>query len=198
VALHLAADVPGLLSQARYIVSRMTGNANFPSPSPSMAAVNKAITNLDQAQTVAATRVLGSVATRNSRRAALVTLLYGLKGYVQSVVDSVEADHAPAIIESAGMSIAKSRVRSPQRFGASSGDLSGSVVVRAKVAGRRVAYEWQASGDGGATWRSLRVTMQAKTTVDGLQPGSTWLFRFRSVTSGGESDWSDSVSIIVR
>ena len=198
VALHLPVDVPGLIGKARHISSEMAGNANFPSPSPSLAAVNKAIDALEQAETVARTRVLGAVARRNSRRAVLVTLLYGLKGYVQSVVDGVDPEKAPAIILGAGMSVAKSRARVAQRFGVRSGDHSGSVEVRAKVAGRRVAYEWQSSGDGGATWRSLAVTMQAKTLVSGLQPGSTWLFRYRPVTKDGEGDWSDALPIIVR
>jgi hypothetical protein len=39
--------------------------------------------------------------------------------------------------------------------------------------------------------------MQAKTTITGLQAGSTVQFRYRSVTKTGASDWSAPVSLIV-
>ncbi len=198
VAIHLPADVAGLIGVARAISSMMEGNPNFPSPSPPLAAVNQAIAELDAAQLVVMTRVRGSVDTRNRKRAVLVTLLYGLKAHVQSVVDAGDPEHAPTVIASAGMKISKPHARVPQRFGVRSGKMSGSVVVVAKFAGRRAAYEWQSSGDGGATWQSLRVTMQAKITVTGLKPGSTWLFRVRAVTKAGAGDWSEAAEIIVR
>jgi hypothetical protein len=41
-------------------------------------------------------------------------------------------------------------------------------------------------------------TLQARTTVSGLQTGSTALFRYRSVTKTGATDWSGTVSLVVQ
>src|SRR5579862_6859941 len=90
VALHLAADVAGLIGQARHITNMMGGSKHFPTPSPSLAVVDKAADDLDDAEITAKTRVRGAVAGRNAKRAVLVALLYGLKGYVQSVADAAD------------------------------------------------------------------------------------------------------------
>jgi hypothetical protein len=38
-----------------------------------------------------------------------------------------------------------------------------------------------------------------QTTVSGLEPGKTYLFGYRAITRrGGEGDWSDPISFIVR
>jgi hypothetical protein len=47
-----------------------------------------------------------------------------------------------------------------------------------------------ASTDGGKTWVALPPTLQARTTVTGLTPGSSAQFRHRAVTKAGAADWS--------
>jgi hypothetical protein len=42
------------------------------------------------------------------------------------------------------------------------------------------------------------VTLQAKTTIAGLVPGSTAQFKYRAVTRTGEGDWSQPVSLLVQ
>jgi hypothetical protein len=69
--------------------------------------------------------------------------------------------------------------------------------VIAVAAARRAAYDWQYSSDGGKTWTTAPSTLQAKTTVAGLVPGSTVHFKFRAVTKTGEEDWSQPVSLMV-
>ena len=49
----------------------------------------------------------------------------------------------------------------------------------------KASHEWQYSTDGGKTWTSVQTTLQAKTTVPGLQPGNTVVFRHRAVTKSG-------------
>jgi hypothetical protein len=50
---------------------------------------------------------------------------------------------------------------------------------------------------GGKTWVTAPATLQAKTTVAGLVPGSTAQFKYRAVTKTGEGDWSQRVSLMV-
>jgi hypothetical protein len=69
--------------------------------------------------------------------------------------------------------------------------------VTAAAASRRASYEWQYSNDGGKTWITAPVTLQAKTTIAGLVPGSTVQFKYRAVTKTGEADWSQPLSLLV-
>ena len=52
----------------------------------------------------------------------------------------------------------------------------------AASAGHRASYEWEYSTDGGKTWVTTPVTLQAKTTILGLTAGTTVQFRHRPVT----------------
>jgi hypothetical protein len=75
--------------------------------------------------------------------------------------------------------------------------ISGEATVTAVVAARGASYEWQYSTDGGKTWITAPGTLQARTTISGLVPGSTAQFRYRAVTKAGEGDWSQPVSLLV-
>ena len=66
------------------------------------------------------------------------------------------------------------------------------------VDSHRAAYDWEWSSDGGKTWQQAPGTLQAKTTITGLPVSVTCLFRFRSVTKAGESDWSNAITLVVK
>src|SRR5271166_222513 len=56
--------------------------------------------------------------------------------------------------------------------------------------GPRTSYEWEYSPDGGKTWVAAPSTIQAKTVVTGLTAATMVMFRYRTVTKTGVSDWS--------
>ena len=66
------------------------------------------------------------------------------------------------------------------------------------AAARRAFYEWQYSADGGKTWVSAASTLKTTTTVAGLTPGASVMFRYRAGTKTGEGDWSQTATIIVK
>jgi hypothetical protein len=41
------------------------------------------------------------------------------------------------------------------------------------------------------------VTLQAKTTIESLTPGTTYSFRYRPVTKAGEGDWSGVTTLVM-
>ena len=86
------------------------------------------------------------------------------------------------------------RASSAARAGLLSGTAS---LVTASAAGR-ASYEWQYSTDAGKTWLLLPPTLQAKTSVSGLQAGTVVQFRNRAVTKTGASDWSPAVSLLIQ
>ena len=186
-----------LVTYAQGIVTAMTGNAAYPSPVPPLATVTTAINELQTAETQALTRAKGTVTARNDKRAVLVTLLQQLRGYVQTTADA-NVETSATLIESAGISVRKTPVRAPRVFTAKAGAVTGSAKLVVPGAGNRVFYEWEYSTDGGKTWSTAPATLQAKTTVTGLAPATTVLFRYRTVTKSGEGDWSQPVSLLVK
>ena len=197
VALAFPKRVAALISLAKAIAEGLTGNASFPNPDPSVASINKAIADLEAAETAARTRLAGAVETREEKRAALIALLHGAKAFVQKVVDASPAQ-APALIKSVAMGVGKANTHGKRVFAVKQGTLSGSVSIEAGVAGPRASYEWEYSSDGGKTWLPMPPTSRSKTALTGLQPGASYSFRFRSVTKAGPSDWSQPLATVVK
>src|SRR5579859_1790810 len=142
VALKLPPGVPALVGYAQNIVKRMSANPAFPNPTPSLAAVTRAVDDLQAAQAAALSRIQGAVATRNDKHAALVILLKQLRAHIQTVVDA-STENGAAIIESAGLAVRKSVTRRARTFAAKAGSVSGSVKITAPTASHRASYEWQ-------------------------------------------------------
>ena len=194
--LDLPKRINVLITFATGIVTGMTGNPTFPSPSPALATVTAAIDDLQIAETAALARGKGAAATRNAKRAVLVTLLQSLRMYVQSIADQ-NAENGPAIIQSARLAVKKTVTRTARVFAALAGANSGTVKLVAPSAGHRASYVWQYSSDG-KTWVDLSSTLQAKTTMTGQTPGTVLQFRYRSVTKTGETDWTTPVTFSVK
>jgi len=194
--LDLPKRINVLITYANSVVEGMTGNASFPTPSPALATVTAAITDLQVAENAAIIRTKGAAATRDSKRAVLVTLLQSLRMYVQSIADQ-NGEDAPSIIKSAGLAVKKTATRKPRVFAALAGAVSGTVKIVAPSAGHRSSYDWQSSPDG-KTWTDLGTTLQAKTTLTGQTPGTVLQFRYRPVLKTGATDWSAPVTITVK
>jgi hypothetical protein len=196
VSLALPKKVPALITYAGQVVQACTNNPSFPTPSPTLASITQAIADLQSAEAVALSRQKGAVETRNDKRIALVKLFEQLKTYVQTVADT-NNETAAAVIKGAGLTVRKTPVRKPRVFAIKPGAVSGSVKVSTVSAGARAAYDWEYSADGGKTWAALPSTFQAKTSFSGLAVGSTVMFRYRTITKTGVSDWVAPVSLLV-
>jgi hypothetical protein len=195
--LGLPKPVPALLVVAQNIQKKMTGNPSFPTPIPTLAEFGTAIADLQSAETLALGRAKGAVTLRNEKRTVVVGMIQQLRTYVQSVAD-LDGTNAASIITSAGFAVRKTPTRTARVFHAAPGPVSGAAAIVAPSAGRRASYEWQYSTDGGKTWLTLPPTLQAKTSIAGLTPGSSAEFKYRAVTKTGADDWSTAVSLTVQ
>jgi hypothetical protein len=197
VSLKLPSVVPLLIALARAILLAMTGNASFPSPTPTLAAVLAAIVDLENAESAAQSRTKGAAQVRDGKRTVLLLLLRELGTFVQKVADA-DMEHGAAIIHSAGMGLRKVGVRAPRVFRATSGSVSGSVHLVTASAGPRSSYDWEWSTDGGKTWQVGPSTTRSNTVMTGLVPATTVLFRSRALTKAGEGDWTTPISFVVQ
>lgn len=194
--LKLPKNASAVVTFTAGVVKAMTGNPNFPTPSPALGVVQQAADALHAAETSAVAKVRGAAAQRNEMKRQLVTLLEGLRTYVQTQADA-SPENGPAIIQSAGLPLRKTQVRPHTGFRTKAGTVSGTVKIVAPTAARRGAYEWQYSTDGGKTWITMPSTLQAKTTLTGLTLATTVQVRYRAVTKAGEGDWSQPVAQVV-
>ncbi len=195
-SLKLPSTVPALITYAQGITKALTGNPAFPTTTPTLAVVNQAIADLQTAETAALARTKGAVAIRNEKRAALVALLQQLQRQVQTAA-AASPETSASLIQSTGMAVKKTPVRAKRTFTAKPGAVSGSVRLVTERAAPRAFYEWQYSADGGKTWLAAGSTLKTTTTVSGLTPGASVMFRYRAGTKTGEGDWSQTATLIV-
>lgn len=195
--LNMPTHIEDEIKYGQTIEAAMTNNPNFPNPNPLLLAMTTALGKYDATATAAKTRAKGTIPVRNSARNDWVVAMHAVRGQVQSAADA-NPDDAEAIITSSGMSVKRTAVRQPRTFGARQLPVSGSVELLTKSVARRAAYDWQYSVDAGKTWQDAGSTLQARTVITGLPPGTTVLFRFRVLTKTGKSDWSVPTSLLVK
>jgi hypothetical protein len=196
VILGLPTRNKDIVGRARTIITGLTGNTRFPSPTPSLAVLTSDVNVFDQAETVAGSRAPGAVQHRDAAKAVVLLDLSHVRDYVQGVVDAAPADAASAVV-AAGLKVGKPRAASKPPLAVKDAPTSGSVVLVAKAVARVATYQWESSLDG-KTWTSLPVTLKSTTIVAGLTVGQTYSFRFVPVTRTGAGEASQAVTHVVR
>ena len=187
-------NVPRYLARCRLIVTMMTGNENFPSPTPALSEVSAGLDSLEAQEELAQRGGKGMVQLRDVELRKSHNNMTMVKGYVQGVANK-HPEEAEAIIHSAGMNVAKPRTRTKLPIEVKLGGAPGKVVLDAKALPKPVQYRWQMSTDQ-ETWPDAAETFKTKTIVEGLMPATVYSFRLRTVTQSGPSDWSPPVTIV--
>jgi len=183
-----------LISFAKGIVSAMTGNVNFTTPSPALAGIIANITALELAQNTVRTGIKGSVANRDLKREALLKDLRLLNAYAQHITDN-NPSNAGVIAQSSGFKEKQSTLNTKLSFEVKNTTKSGCVALIAKSIAVRAAYEWRMSIDGNK-WDNLPTTINSRTTVEMLNPGTTYYFQFKSITKDGHDAWSQVLNLM--
>jgi hypothetical protein len=195
VVLSVPRSVAAVLVLSKAVLQAVTAQkTTFPSPNPSVAQFGADISALDTAEVAVKTRTVGTVQVRNNKLEIVVTDLRQLRAYVQLIANATP-EQAEVIAASAGMTVRKPIVRSKSDLAVKT-TVSGSVKLVAKATAGSHAHEWQYSLDG-KTWTNAAATLQAKTTLVGLQTNVLTYFRHRAVSKTGSGNWSQPISILV-
>jgi hypothetical protein len=196
--LKLSNKVKTLITYAQSVATAMSANTTaFAAPTPTLATFQADIAALVTAETAVVARTKGAVEIRDAKLAVVKGDLENLRTYVQGVSDAANPTNAAAIIESAGMTLRKVTLHNKAQLAIKQGTVSGTVVLTAKAAGKRAAYDWQYSTDQ-KTWTAPAPTLQAKTDVSGLTAGTLYYFRVQPLLRTGEQNWSEIVSFMVK
>ena len=190
------------LTQATEIKTKMTGNANFPTPVPTLASYTTLITTATtkhaewtDAQQVAKIKTV----ERQNAFAALDAASTQLAGYVEAASGGDAAK-----IESAGMSVRSDRTP-PQVPGQvlnlvlTAGDFPGTLDVAFDPAAGAKSYEVQTSPDPmtESSWVFKQSLAKSSGTVPGLTSGSKVWARVRAVGAAGAGPYSDPAVKVV-
>lgn len=180
---------------AQTIISKMTGNAAFPTPVPTLASIQAALTAFSVAMADMG-KGKGSTVIKDQKKSALIALLNKLGVYVQ-----LNCQDNEALILGAGFNVAKSRtpqgpLSKPEIKVEASGP--GQVKVSCKQNGASTyQYEYTlAPSTPDTIWEVLGAT-KSKAVISGLVSGKQYTFRMVGIGSDPSRVYSDEISTYV-
>lgn len=185
------------LQLTQEIITKMTGNANFGTPNPTLAGLQTRLTaardavNAYESARQALTMLL---AERDQAMDDLKADLRSLAGYVASA-----SNGDAAIILSSGMDIKQDSApiglpEAPRNLSAQFGANEGTCALDWQgVRGAR-SYMIECAADANGPWNPLPPTTEAKTVATNLVAGTRYYFRVRALGAAGLGPWSDIAS----
>jgi len=196
-------SIPEKIQEVRKFVTKMTGNANFPTPDPPLADVTAAVNKLETDYNDAQGKRQAALAATNLQdlsEAAVDQLASALAAHVDSVAKGNET-----IILSAGMSTKAPAapvgpLPAPTDLGATGGDMEGEIDLNwGPVRGAKtyvIAKNTTGNVGNPSDWTQAATSTKSKTTIGGFTTGSRNWFRVAAVGSAGQGPWSDPATAI--
>ena len=189
-------DAQFVIDTAR-VITGMTGNKAFPTPTPALADVIAA----RNAYTAAVTAGLDSRLGRSQRqktRAALVVLLRQLGHYVE---DTSAGDRTALM--SSGFPLQRDRgpvgpLPAPTLVRMVKGKTSGTAIARCRRIDKARAYQWRIAPAATPTaWSAVVTTFAAHAAFEGLATMSVYVVQVCAVGTAGPGDWSETAAVLV-
>jgi hypothetical protein len=182
-----------MVSKSEYVESKMTGNVNFATPSPSVADVTAARMALVAALKEATSGSHEAVARKNAAVKSLRDLLTQLARYVNSVAAN-DVDKAV----SSGFELAKTpnpvdKLDAPLELEARMSDYAGRIDLRwIRVHGARMYQVYMCAGDPATgEWKVVGQCTAAKFQVKDVEPNKFFAFRVSALGRIGEGPASE-------
>lgn len=197
VALKLSRlTVPQKIESARFIVLSMTGNANFPTPSPTLASITTLTNSLETAHIAALGGGTDDTANMHAKEVVLDLSLKLLASYVEGIANA-NSITAEAVILSAGMPVRKSPTHLAKDFDVIPTGNPGEVKISTKYK-VNATFIWQMTTNASDenSWVQITQTTQSKIIKSGLVSGTRYYFRVAMVDRTGIQPWSNVLNII--
>lgn len=189
-----------LITKSFRAITKMTGNASFPNPTPSLADLTTATEELVQATQVAAGGDRQAILIRDQKKQNVANMLRILGSYV-----TVAADGDGPILASSGFDLQnlpepQPTITRPVDFVSERGKHVGEVnVTWQSVKGARLYIVEMTNADPSdpqAVWKEERTTAQAKANFMYTQIGSFFSYPVKAIGRNSESPWSD-ISVVM-
>lgn len=192
--------INSFIAKAKLVRKSMDGNSWFPAPPVSVAVggtFDNHIKDLDDAETLALTRVRGSAQERDVKKEIVLADVHLLLAYTQSIADA-NPENSEVIIISGGFDVKhigkadKDAITVKPKKGE-----SGTMIAIVKKVEGTIANLWEYTLDGGKTWIDMEATSKCNTEITGLTPGSSIIVRHRPILRKGKGTWIQSAPAIV-
>lgn len=186
-----------LISKCAHVVSEMTGNANFPTPSPDLAMITAARNALEAALEAAESGAHAEIAKKNVAIKTLSELLVKLARYVNSVAGGDVDKAVSSGFELAKVPRAAEQLAAPVKFECRPGAYQGEVDLRWKGVEHARMYQVYMCEDDPAMdgkWVAVGISSKTKLTVKGLTRHKLYAFRAAALGAAGEGPLSEIAS----
>jgi hypothetical protein len=188
-----------LATDSQTIVTSMTGNTDYPTPSPTLAVVQAAVDAFNVAIANAANGGTELTATKNAKRNELAALLRQLSYYV-----SANCGGDMAKLLSSGFPAQKNSrtpigpLPAPVAPILTQGVLSGTLDASTTPLTGAYTYNWRlALASAPGVYVQTAQTTAASTSFASLTPGQTYNVEVSAVGSAGTGDWSTAGQLMV-
>ncbi len=184
-----------LSEKAGTIVSKMTGNASFPTPTPSLADLTTAYEALDAAAIAASGGDRDAILLRSKQELVVANMLRTIASYV-----TMESDGDGATIASSGFDLQRlpeplPMLVRPVDFKTLRGQHEGEVELSWKSVRGAMSYVIEmTTSDPSApdtVWSAAAITTKVKYRFENLPIGNFYYYRMKAVGRKNESAWSD-------
>ena len=184
-----------LVGKAGYVVDEMTGNAEFATPIPSLAAVTAAQQTLVQAIEDAKSFSRSSIVAKNAAAEALRVLLSDLAAYVNITAEDLNAAVSSGFEQAKAPSPIK--VIAPESLTARTSDTFGAADLHwTRVDGSRMykVYITEGEVNDASEWNAVADTTRSRFTVTGLKRSAYYSFMVTAVGAHNESAGSPTAT----
>jgi hypothetical protein len=174
---------------ARNTVSRMTGNASFPTPDVPLTQVTTATNNLETAYNAAQGGGKQQKAAMRAAEIILNDLLHKQAAYV----DRISAGSETLILSAGFECTAQPKSADHPEFTVKNGAKEGEMILKHKAVKNARAWLWQYCTDPVSSnqWIYGGVSTQARFVIRDLTPGVKYWFRAAYVMPKGQSAFCD-------
>ena len=186
---------PQKVLKARHIATKLTGNASYTTPNPTIIQITDSATALEKSYNDSRGKDESMMTIYRTKLKAFRALMVLVLAYIQQASGGDEV-----IIESAGVSI-KKPPSPPQPCGkvigvkGGKGDLAGSSFLKWKSLQYKKSYIIEKSADN-ITWVDAKCPCtKAHMLINGLVSETYTWFRVAGVNGFGQGAWSDSIRI---
>ena len=184
-----------LMNKVTVIVTKMTGNVNFPDPTPSLADLTTANEALSAANTAASSGDRDAILLRNNQEQVVANMLRTLASYITMV-----SNGDGAIIQSSGFELQnlpepQPNLTRPADVKSVRGQQAGEVEVSWKSVQGAMSYLVEMTtgepSDPASVWTTVAITTKVKAIFSNLDIGNFYYYRVRALGRNNESSWSD-------
>jgi hypothetical protein len=189
--------VTELIAFARNIITLMTGNPQYPTPSPTLAAITTAVNALETAVHEALDGGKIAIATRNAAQAEVLSLLRQLASYVTG-----NCDADLVLLLSSGFEPVKAPspvgvLPAPENLRASLTGISGQLHLRFDRVANAVNYSVQTAQSPDGPWEDQELSTSTRVLITDLTPGKVYWVRAQANDSAGPSGWGGPANAMV-